>query len=462
MGINFRKIVGDTAVAFLAQGVSLSVSVVMALLVPKVLGVEEFGYWQLFIFYSGYMGFFHFGLNDGVYLLHGGELRDEVDKTAINSQFWLGATIQLTIAAIMTVSSILLVPDDHRRYVFVATAVFLLLNNFSLFFGYVFQAMNETKKYSASVVIDRIVFIFPVVALVLMRESSFQPYIVAFAFSKTCSLVYCLWNARDFLRSGIFCFRRSFELYRFSVRTGSQLMLANFADMMVLGVARLLIDRSWGVVTFGKVSLAFSLVYFFITFVTQASMVLFPAFRRSGDDELRSVYRRLRDASGVLFPAVYLLYFPIAGALSAWLPDYRSSMTYLALLMPVFLFDSKMSLCMVTYLKVLRKERVLLYINCSVIAAAVTTSVLSIYLLHSVEFVLLGVSLCVAFRSLFAEFFLNDLLGVEKSWLVFGELALSFIFLIFVSCFNTSIAFLSYLAFYVVFAYFGRKLFKLR
>lgn len=59
--------------AFLAQGIALFLSVLMSLIVPKILGVEQYSYWQLFIFYTGYVGFFHFGLNDGVYLRLGGQ-----------------------------------------------------------------------------------------------------------------------------------------------------------------------------------------------------------------------------------------------------------------------------------------------------------------------------------------------------------------------------------------------------
>lgn len=65
---NKKKIVSNVMYALMAQGISLILSVLMALIVPKIMGIEEFSYWQLFLFYSGYSGFFHFGLNDGIYL----------------------------------------------------------------------------------------------------------------------------------------------------------------------------------------------------------------------------------------------------------------------------------------------------------------------------------------------------------------------------------------------------------
>lgn len=47
-GMNYRSLAGNMVVAFAAQGISFLASVAMSLLVPKVLGVETYGYWQLF------------------------------------------------------------------------------------------------------------------------------------------------------------------------------------------------------------------------------------------------------------------------------------------------------------------------------------------------------------------------------------------------------------------------------
>lgn len=81
--LNTRKLLNDLLTAFGAQGVSFACSVVMTLLVPKILGIEEFGYWQLFVFYTSYVSFFQLGLNDGIYLQHGGEGRDEDRKSVV-------------------------------------------------------------------------------------------------------------------------------------------------------------------------------------------------------------------------------------------------------------------------------------------------------------------------------------------------------------------------------------------
>ena len=111
--MNYKKLVTNALVAFSAQGISLVVSFVMSLLVPKVLGVTSYGYWQLFIFYAGYSGF-HFGLNDGVYLVEGGKTRNEINKVAINSQFRVAVLLQVLVGIAFCILSIMITPEEER------------------------------------------------------------------------------------------------------------------------------------------------------------------------------------------------------------------------------------------------------------------------------------------------------------------------------------------------------------
>ena len=52
----------------LAQIFFAFTSVVSILVLPKLLSLESFGYYQLFIFFANYVELLHFGLSDGIYL----------------------------------------------------------------------------------------------------------------------------------------------------------------------------------------------------------------------------------------------------------------------------------------------------------------------------------------------------------------------------------------------------------
>lgn len=428
--MNIRNIKYNAIVAFASQGVSMLTSVVISLLVPKVLGVEEYGYWQLFIFYSNYVGFFHFGLNDGVYLLSGGRSRDEIDKPSVGSQFRFELVFQLFLGTVIAGFSVLSAPEAERAFVLVAFASYMVVCNLAGYLGYVFQAMNETRLFSFSIVLDRFAFLVPLFVMVVLRTADFRPYVVGYLVSKTISLIWCCWKARDILAAPPLEVAESVRESIASVRVGFKLMIANVADMLILGVARALVDAVWGIEAFGRVSFSLSLVNFFITFVTQASMVLFPALRQSGEGERRAVYRGMRDVMEVAFPAVYALYFPMAWLLSAWLPQYAESMKWLAVLLPVCVFNTKMDVCCTTYFKVLRQERILLAVNAVTVVASAATSLVGVFALGSLEAVLVGAVCCIAVRSAWSELRLDREMGVARSPMLAPELLLTGAFVV--------------------------------
>lgn len=423
--MNYSQTLRNAALAFISQGVSLMASVIMSLVVPKVLGISQYGYWQLFIFYVNYAGFFHFGLNDGVYLLSGGKSRDEIDKPSVASQLRLELVFQLILGAAIAGLSALSASEAERTFVLIMFAAYMVVCNLASYLGYVFQAMNETRLFSFSVVLDRLAFLAPLLVMVVLRVADFRPYVVAYLVSKTIALAWCCWEARDILSAPPLGVSETIKESIASIRVGFKLMIANVADMLILGVARALVDAVWGIEAFGRVSFSLSLVNFFITFVTQASMVLFPALRQSGEGERRAVYKGMRDAMEVVFPAVYALYFPMAWLLSAWLPQYAESMRWLAVLLPVCVFNTKMDVCCTTYFKVLRQERTLLAVNVVTVVASAATSLAGVFVLGSLEAVLVGAVCCIAARSAWSELRLDREMGVARSPMLVPELLLT-------------------------------------
>ena len=166
--MNYRALARNMGTAFLAQGVAMLLSIIQTLLVPKLLGTTQYGYWQLFIFYQGYVGFAHLGLNDGVYLVKGGQTRSEIDKKSVNSQFVFGVAFQLVIAAAIVALALVGGFGPDREFVIVCTGIFLTIQNAANFFSYLLQAMNETRRSSYSTIVERLTFLVPLIILLLV------------------------------------------------------------------------------------------------------------------------------------------------------------------------------------------------------------------------------------------------------------------------------------------------------
>lgn len=426
--MNGRRFLGDIAVAMVAQGLAVVLSVLITLVLPKLMGVDEFGYWQLFVFYVSFVGFFHLGINDGVYLIKGGIPRDKVDKREINSEFWFSNVYQLIFSIAVIVIGLFGPFEEQRSFVIMTTGAIIVITNASSFFGYVFQAMNETKLFSCSSAIDSLVTFIGVIALVALGVHETAPYIEVYCLAKAVRLVFCLFYARDFLSSGLLALSDTLSVTLESIRVGAKLMIANIVGSLIIGVMRFFIDAGWGINAFSIVSFSLSIAQFFLMFLTQVSMVLFPALRQIEKSGIGQAFSVMQDALSLFLPAMYLLYGPAAWLLNLWLPSYSESIKMFVLLFPLCVFDGKMDILGTTYFKVLRMESKLMRINMVILLVSTAIAALGTLAIHSVEFMLIGVVVLLAFRNMYSENFLASALKCKTTHSNLATVVLSLLF----------------------------------
>ena len=154
---------------------------------------------------------------------------------------------------------------------------------------------------------------------------------------------------------------------------------------------------------FGKVSFAFSISNVFLTFVSAASVVLFPSLKRLEQDKLPGVYKNIRGVMSPLLVSAMILYFPGCWLLSMWLPAYSESLVYLGYLLPIIIYSSKINLLTNNYLKAYRKERAMLVINVASFAVSAVVSCLGAFVFDSLETVLIGVVVTLMLSSIASE-----------------------------------------------------------
>lgn len=401
--MNYRSLLGNFSIALIAQGTGLLLGFVLSLIIPKILSVSEYGYWQLFVFYAGYVGFFHFGLNDGLYLINGGETRKTIDKKSIGSQFCFIIALESIVAISIALIAFFGSSEIERKFILIATAVYLFFNNITLFLGYLFQALNETKLFSYSIAINNLVLL-PVFAVLAAADvHDFRIYICFYIGAKFISFIFCAIKGRELISSGKYPFKKSIQESIKSIRVGSKLLIANLSSMLLIGSLQFFIDYHWGIETFGELSFALSLVALFQIFATQASMVLFPALRQTKTHEITLFFSIASITLGLFLPIVFAFYSPMSIVLSLWLPQYNESFTLFGLLLPICLFESRMDLIGVTYLKVLRKEGLYLKINCIASLISIGCVAISVFIFESITYAVISVVLIIACRSLFAE-----------------------------------------------------------
>ena len=422
-----RSVAIDLMVALAVQGLSFAVSAVSAFITPRVMPVDAFGYWQLFLFYVGYLGYLQGGLSDGVYLRFGGIARGDVDASRTSAHFWVLFISQVVVGGGLIALGISSLPVG-RGEVIVALGVLLPIFSAKRLLGYLFQAMGETRRFSFSLLVSAVTLIVPLGVLVVSGVRSTAPYLTSYIAAETAGLVYCLLFARGLVVRPRFCEAR--ELMRdvwASVTAGFRLLVATSAGALIVGVSRIVIDERWDIGVFAQISLAVTMVSFILALMAQVSLVLYPALKQASEVERRSVLLHLRVIAAVLLPVGYLVYFPFSWALTIWLPNYAFGVAIAAWLMPMCVFDGLMQVLYSTYFKVYRAERALMYLNLGSVTVAAIGAVLGAYVLNSVEAVLVASVVAGAIRVIAADAFFRkgmatDWSGVVESGAVVGAL----------------------------------------
>ena len=433
--MNIGQLGRNLRVAFTAQIISLVQSCVVTLLLPKFLGVEGYSFWQLFIFYSACVGFFHCGINDGVYLKYSGLDFSEMNRDAVSGQFRIVVMIQMIFAVIITIILILAPMTYERRIIFFFSVIYMVIFNCSMYMGYIFQAANHTHWYSFSVIIDKLFFLLSLIVLILFGIRDIYIFLCVFIAGSLLNLCYSLYKGRYFLANISVPYKKIWPELKDSIKVGVTLMLSGIASLLIAGIDRFFIDNHWGIIVFGKVSLALSLTAFALVFIRQVSMVFSPALRcTSGDGKLYAYINMFRFCF-FLMPWIYFLMIPGKWLINLWLPNYADSVAYLAILLPMCIFDAKMNLVFITYFKVLRREKEMMYVNYLILALSVVFGVISVYVFNSLVLTLISMVAIGAIRCFISEQIIGKLMKVKTMSMSLYELLFA-VFHIFISLYT--------------------------
>jgi O-antigen/teichoic acid export membrane protein len=452
-----HQLVRNFIYAFFAQGVVLLLNTLVSLFLPKVISISDFSYWQLFIFYAGYVGITHLGISDGVYLLNGGKEYSQLNKKAISTNFWTLVLQQIAFSVLLSLVAIFLIKDPDRRFVIYITVIYMICGNITWFIGYVFQSVNMIKRYSLGVVISKASFIIALLICIFAKVVSFRTYIIYYSICQLFAAIYSMIRLREIIfTKPDLSYAGLGSTYKVA-KVGIFLTIANVSSTFIVGAGRQVVDMMGGINDFGKISLATGITSFFLLFINQVGLVLFPALRRLDEKQLKNVFDKTRMGLGYILPVILVAYIPVKLLLTVWLPKYEVSFVYLAYLLPICMFDGKMNLLFATYLKVLRKERVLLVINIATMLMSGLLSFIGYVLTKDITAVAICITLAIVMRSIVSEVLISKAVESKPNGVIIYEIGLVLVFWILIKFLSGWMAFAVYALIYVIYLLLNQK-----
>lgn len=455
-----NNILKKISFSFCANIFSVFVSMLMILVLPKIMTMEDYGIWQLFMFYFSYVGFFHFGWIDGIYLRYGGQNFSALSRKTFGGQFWLLLILLLVEFAIV---NILLVSGIIKNSILIfVLRVSSIAGVFYIIFAYVnfiLQLSDKIKEYARNIILERFLILLLTLICITLIETKYDKVIYVTIMSEFLAMSFGLYTIRDLIFVERDTLYNAMNEAYVNISAGSKLMLANIAGMLILGIIRFGISQEWDIVTFGKVSLTLNISNFLMVFISAVSIVLFPILKRINQDRLAEIYVLLRNILSYSLLAMLITYYPLKILLLYWLPKYSDSLVYMGLLLPICVFESKLQMLVNTYLKSLRQEALMLKINFVSVVFALLMTYVTVVLFHNLKLAILSIVINFAFRLLLAEYFIEKLLSLKLRKDSIEELIVVSSF-IFINVHESTYGILIYLAVYLIYALINKKQLK--
>ena len=429
--ITTKKIAFNLIMSVVAQAISLIVTFVLYLIVPKFIPKLEYSYWQTYMLYAGQVTIFHLGIVDGLILRYSQYDYEELDKCRVRSQFKFVFALTAFFSVIALVAGLVFC-GGATRLIVILVAASIITKNIVIYTSSTFQLTNRISRYTIFIILQKLSYGIFISILLICKVQDFYLYCIGDLFGDVIAIGVALFLNKGMYFGKSIRGREVFNETKLNIVAGAMLMLANYSVMLLTTGAKMIVQWRWDELTFSEISFAFSVTSLFLTFVAAMGPILFPSLKRVEEENLPEMYKSIRGMiSPILFLAL-LFYFPGCWILNKWLPNYSESLPYLGVLLPLIIFSSKVSLLTNNYLKVYRKEKLMLIINLVSAAAGLCAFMICAYLFDSLTALLISVVAIIMLNSIVSEIFVSRIIkkNLVKDFIIESVMTVGFIVIV--------------------------------
>ena len=405
MNVKAKQFLKNIIGAVGANVVRLMISVMLTLLLPKLMGPEEYSYWQLYLFYGTYLAYSSLGWCEGITLKYGGAHYDELNKPLIIGQVWMLFGYELLFFGGLWLITSMLEIQRIKHILLLLACVSAVFDILRYMVQSILHTVNRIQDYIRVVLLERLFFVAAAGLALLLGFDSVLALVLSEIIARLASMLYSFWVIRDMVCTPPAKRQETLLEAKSEISIGCKLLWALLASQLVIGIIRFAIEQKWGVLQFGQISLTISLSNMIVTCVSAIGVVIFPMIKRMRGDQMERIYTPTRTLMSVAIWGLLLFFGPFKWVLSRWLPQYAGALEYLVLLFPLCLYESRTAMLTTTYLKAYREEKNILKVNVAAVVLSVIAAVLTVFVAEDLTLAVLAISLLCMAKAYMTEFY---------------------------------------------------------
>lgn len=377
-------------------------NILIGFVIPKLMGVQEYGYYKLFMLYATYAQLLHLGFVDGILLKFGGKAKDDVNRQEIRGYSKFIFFLELIIGVLFILISLFIKSYVYKQ-IFIFIGLYTMIFNQVTYYQFLAQSFMDFNLIAvingliAFLNILSILFIITCIKIHLFSDVTFNQYILIYLSIYVLILgIYIKYYGNFF--GGIHTRFKNLKDKIINIfKIGIPVTISYQVAALIFNVDNQYVSLFYSTKIFGIYSFAYSLISVATSVINSVSTVLFPHLNRKGIDEAIKEYEKSLTLLETIIFLILFIYFPMKIFVKAFLPEYIKSLTYLRVLFPGVGITTCISLLVFNYFKVAKMGKI--YFKLSIFT--LLFSIVFTWLIHNI----FAGPVAIAYASLISLFF---------------------------------------------------------
>lgn len=359
---NIRSGVKKIFMTVFTQAIILGISVITGFILPQKMGPDNYGYWQIYVFYLSYLNLFGLGFNDGLALFYGGYEYEDLPFKKIRSSMRLFYIYLIFLTTILFFTTVFEQSETHQ-YIYRLLALSVPMSCMLCITMTVFLTVNKTIIYNIVNLITKVFAVSFYIILLANGITSAKSMMTVDFISRVIVTIICIIWGRKFLFGKSVPLKEGLQEFGEKSRAGIHITIAVIASTLIPVLGRMVIEWNESIESYGIYSFAMSLLTIIMMFTTTAGLVIFPLLKKLSEQALPNYYSKFAFICDSLIYLALFAYIPLVIIVKNIMIEYIPSLNYLYILLAMCLPLGRMQLLITPYYKAFRMEKQFLIAN---------------------------------------------------------------------------------------------------
>lgn len=392
----------------LSNIISIIGGIIVGLLLPKVLPVEDYGWYKTFTLYTAYIGFVSLGIIDGIVLKYGGKDYEDIDRPLFRSFFTWYTFIHI-IFCVLTFIGAALITDINYKFILVSLGIYTIIANYSGYFQQISQITQRFHEYTTRKIISSILRVISVVILFICVASGFTPtykfFLIILISMELLVTIWYVFTYRDIVWGEKLTMSDTKKnIIRLSI-IGFPLLFANICSSLILSLDRQFVSILFDTTIYAKYAFAYNMLSLVTVATSAVSTVLYPTLKRTTPETMKKNYGVLVGIITMIVFGAIAVYYPLCCFVEWFLPKYIDSLPVFRIVFPGLALSSPITVIMHNYYKAEGKNT--LYFRKSIIILGISAiaNVIAYSFFRSTISISIASIITMAFWYIFVEWY---------------------------------------------------------